>query len=250
MALARLRHARSTQREFYARSDDVTVWMRRFKGKDGGPAGLALQIAGSCNRLPPLHLLSQTDLDALTNSCAQRQHADFDTGLLLFKLASDGRLLPAGQVQGQLFRRLSAPSSTHWTASASARRSPTFRCWPTAMKWRYGGRQIPNGHYPKTCQAPVPCTTALCMAATLRGPARSSVSSNREPHAGSTDRTGPAAMRGLVFPVLPDHTPKGHTSTALVPRQRPACNGNGNHCMPSRSAGTAGEQTAGKHPGA
>ena len=107
-ALARLRYARSAQREFYARSDDVTVWMRRFEGKDGGPAGLALQVAGSCNRLPPVHLLSRTDLDALTSSCAQREHADFDTGLLLFKLASDGRLLPAGEVQGQLFPRLSA----------------------------------------------------------------------------------------------------------------------------------------------
>lgn len=106
-ALSRLRYARAPQREFFARSDDVTIWIRRFDGRNGGPSGLALQIKGTCNHLPEANLLASSDYAALARSCARRERADFDTGLLLFKILADGQLLVAGEAEGQLFPRLS-----------------------------------------------------------------------------------------------------------------------------------------------
>ncbi len=106
-ALSSLRYAHSTKREFYARGDDFSIWIRHFDGRQRGHAGIALQIAGSCNRLPQAHLMTKADYSALSRSCSQRGLGEFDTGLLLFTRTPDGELHHVTEVEGRLFPDLS-----------------------------------------------------------------------------------------------------------------------------------------------
>lgn len=249
-ALARLRYARSrngsSTREATTSPSGCAVSRARMAGLQGLPCRLPAPATG-CLRYtccpgriwtPSPAAAHNGSMQISTPACCC---SNWQATAACYQLA---------RCKGSCSRDSPQPSSTHWTASVSARRSPISRCWPTAMRWRYGGKQIPNDHCPKTCQAPIPCTPALCMAATLCGPVQRSVSGNLEPHAGSGDKTGPAAIPGLVFPVLPDHTPKGHIGRARYPgRDRPAA-ATATTCMPSCSAGTVGEEPAGKHPGA
>lgn len=122
--LAKLSYAHARQKPFYARRDGVTVWIRRFPGRGGAPDGLALQIAGSCNRLPAgIGRLAPDDQATLNRSCSQRQRSEFDSGLLLFLLAADGRLQPAGDVPGTPFPQLDPHD---WQALRRAGASPPF----------------------------------------------------------------------------------------------------------------------------